>query len=202
LNKVVFDLTSGHGRDGYKLLTGLIVPRPIGWVGTVRTDGTYNLAPFSFFNVVSSDPPTVLFSGGRHADRPKDSVTFAEERGVFTVNVVSAELAEAMSATAATFGPDDDEFDIAGLTAVPGKVVEAPLVAEAPANLECRVARIVDLGESVSTRVVFGEVLAIHVRGDALDGTRVDPGVIDAIGRMSGNTYTHTRDRFEVIRPR
>lgn len=202
MNKVVFDLGSADGRDGYKLLTGLVVPRPIGWIGTVRTNGTYNLAPFSFFNVVASDPPTVLFSGGRHADRPKDSVAFAEERGVFTVNIVSADLAVAMSTTSATYGPDDDEFAHAGLTAVPGTVVDAPLVAEAPANLECRVSRIIDLGENASSRMVLGDVLAIHVREDALDGTRVDPAVIDPIGRMSGNTYIHTRDRFEVVRPR
>ncbi len=183
------------------MLTGLVVPRPIGWIGTRRDDGTYNLAPFSFFNVVSSSPPTVLFSGGRHPDRPKDSVEFAERTGVFTVNIVSGELAEAMSVTSGSFGPDDDEFAIAGLTPTRGTKVDAPLVAEAPANLECRVMEIMDFGSDGAIRMVIGEVLAIHVREDALDGTRIKSEVIDAIGRMAGNSYIFSRDRFEIQRP-
>ena len=82
-----------------------MIPRPIGWIGTRGEDGSYNLAPFSFFNAVSSDPPIVLFSAGRHPDRPKDSATFAEQSGVFTVNIVSEELAEAMNLTSATLRP-------------------------------------------------------------------------------------------------
>lgn len=201
MRKVTFDLSESESRDRYKLLTGLIVPRPIGWIGTRRHDGSNNLAPFSFFNLVSSSPPTVIFSAGRHADRPKDSAELASERGEFTVNVVSADLAEAMSLTSARFGPEDDEFAIAGLTAADGVKVDAPLVVEAPANLECRVTQIVEIGHEAATRVVFGEVLAIHVRDDALDGTRVDLGIIDAIGRMAGSTYIYSRDRFEIARP-
>lgn len=178
----------------------MVVPRPIGWIGTTRENGTFNLAPFSFFNLISSNPPTVLFSAGRHPDRPKDSVAFAEETGVFTVNIVSVELVQSMSVTSGRFGPDDDEFHLAGLTPVRGTKVNAPLVAEAPANLECVVTRIVDLGEG-RTRVVFGEVVAIHVREDALDGTRIRPDVIDAVGRMAGSAYITSRDLFEINRP-
>jgi len=201
LRKTIFDLSDSESRDRYKLLTGLVVPRPIGWIGTRREDGSNNLAPFSFFNLVSSSPPTVIFSGGSHPDRPKDSVELAEERGEFTVNIVSAGLAEAMSLTSGRYGAGDDEFSIAGLTPANGSLVDAPLVVEAPANLECRVTQIVDIGPGSGTRVVFGEVVAIHIREDALDGTRVDLGVIDAIGRMAGSTYIYSRDRFEIVRP-
>jgi flavin reductase (DIM6/NTAB) family NADH-FMN oxidoreductase RutF len=196
VTKVVFDVTEAESIDRYKLISGLVVPRPIGWIGTRRDNGTNNLAPFSFFNVVSTNPPVVLFSGGRHADRPKDSVALAEATGEFTVNIVSEEVAEAMAVTAGTFGAEDDEFAIAGLTAGPATRIDAPLVAEAPANLECRVRQIVDLGER--SRVVFGDVVAIHVEERVLDGTRIDHDALRAVGRMAGSSYVNTRARFEL----
>lgn len=201
MNKKTFDLVDSEIRDSYKLLTGLVVPRPIGWIGTRRGNGSYNLAPFSFFNVVSTNPPTVLFSGGRHPDRPKDSVALAEETGEFTVNIVSEDVAEAMSVTSGSFGVDEDEFAIAGLTAVVGSKVSAPMVAEAPANLECKVVEVIHLGEEGQSRLVIGGVLAIHVREDAVDGTRIDTDVIRAIGRLAGNAYITSRERFEITRP-
>jgi flavin reductase (DIM6/NTAB) family NADH-FMN oxidoreductase RutF len=201
LKKTIFDLEAVETQDTYKLLSGIVVPRPIGWIGTRRDNGTYNLAPFSFFNVVAVSPPTVLFSGGRHPDRPKDSVTFAEKTGEFTVNIVSESVAAAMNVTAGTFTADDDEFAIAGLTAAVGRKVNAPLVAESPANLECKVVDILNLGSEGQTRVVIGEVLAIHISEDVLDGTRVDNDALQAVGRMAANTYINTRDRFELERP-
>ncbi|HEX6299163.1 MAG TPA: flavin reductase family protein [Acidimicrobiia bacterium] len=201
MSKVVFDLADTQSRDRYKLLSGLIVPRPIGWIGTRRADGTNNLAPFSFFNIVSSNPPVVLFSAGSHTDRPKDSSTLAGLSGEFTVNIVSESVVEAMSVTSGSFSADDDEFAIAGLTAVDGHKVHAPLVAESPANLECKVRQIIEIGESGSTELVVGDVLVIHVEDRVLDGTRIDNDALRAVGRMAGNTYIRTRERFEVRRP-
>lgn len=200
MTKAVFDLAETENRDRYKLLSGLVVPRPIGWIGTTRPDGSYNLAPFSFFNVVSTNPPIVLFSAGSHSDRPKDSSTFAEASGVFTVNIVSEGVAEAMAVTSGSFTAADDEFAIAGVTPVRGVKVDAPMVAESPANFECRVSQILDLGESGRTRLVVGDVLAIHVDTAVLDGTRIDHDALAAVGRMAGLTYVTTRDRFEVGR--
>lgn len=199
MTKILFDLDEAESRDRYKLLSGLVVPRPIGWIGTRRSDGTNNLAPFSFFNVVSSSPPVVLFSAGAHLDRPKDSATLAGETGVFTVNIVSEDVVEAMSITSGTFSAEDDEFAIAGLTPVPGAKVDAPLVAESPANLECRVRDVIELGGG--TLLVVGDVVAIHVEESVLDGTRIDNDALRAVGRMAGNTYVDTRARFEVSRP-
>jgi flavin reductase (DIM6/NTAB) family NADH-FMN oxidoreductase RutF len=199
VTKVYFDLAGDPDRGHYRLLTGLVVPRPIGWIGTRRPDGTFNLAPFSFFNVVSVDPPVVLFSAGRHSDRPKDSATLAIESGEFSVNIVSEDVVEAMVTTSGTFSASDDEFAIAGLTATPGRVVDAPLVAESPANLECRVRQVVEVGET--TRVIFGDVVALHVEPGVLEGTRVDNDALRAVGRMAGSTYVDTRRRFDVTRP-
>jgi len=199
LTKLVFKFDDAETRDRYKLLTGLVVPRPIGWIGTRRRDGTNNLAPFSFFNVVSTNPPVVLFSAGSHPDRRKDSATLAEERGEFTVNIVSEDVVHAMSVTSGSFTADDDEFAIAGLTAEEGTMVDAPIVAESPANLECTVRQVIELGER--TKLVLGDVVVIHVEEEVLDGTRVDNDVLRAIGRMAGATYIHTRDRFDIDRP-
>jgi flavin reductase (DIM6/NTAB) family NADH-FMN oxidoreductase RutF len=201
LAKTYFEVADLDTRDRYKLLTGLVVPRPIGWIGTKRANGTFNLAPFSFFNVVAATPPTVIFSGGQHADRPKDSVALAEESGEFTVNIVSEAVAAAMSLTAGTYGPDDDEFEIAGLTPAVGRVIGAPLVAESPANLECLVHRIVDIGEGLS-RMVVGRVVAIHVNEAVLDGTRILSHELRAVGRMAGVSYVTTEAVFDIERPR
>lgn len=202
MSKVFFDFSDTASGDRYKLLSGLVVPRPIGWIGTRRPDGTNNLAPFSFFNVVSSNPPVVLFSAGSHRDRPKDSATLAEESGEFSVNIVSEDVVEAMSVTAGSYSAKDDEFAIAGLTPVDGTVVDAPLVAESPANLECRVEQVIDLGGISGTRLVVGDVRVIHVEESVLDGTRIDHHALKAVGRMAGSTYVHTSDPFEVPRPR
>ncbi|MGD2042442.1 MAG: flavin reductase family protein [Acidimicrobiia bacterium] len=199
MSKAYFDLADAESRDRYKLLSGLVVPRPIGWIGTRRPDGTYNLAPFSFFNVVSSNPPVVLFSGGRHTDRPKDTTTLAVETGEFSVNIVSESVVQAMAVTSGSYSAEDDEFEIAGLTPVPGVKTGAPLVAESPANLECTVRQMIELGEN--TRLIIGDVVAIHVDERVLDGTRIDNDALQAVGRMAGATYIDTRARFEVSRP-
>ncbi|MCI0424450.1 MAG: flavin reductase family protein [Actinobacteria bacterium] len=199
LPKLVFRLNEEGEYDGYKLLSGLVVPRPIGWIGTVRQNGTYNLAPFSFFNLVAVDPPTVIFSGGRHLDRPKDSVVLAEEAGEFTVNIVSEDVVEAMNNTSVGYDADVDEFEVVGLTSATGLTVRAPLVVESPANLECRVTRVVDIGGA--NRVVFGEVLVVHVRPDVLDGTRVNTDVLRAVGRLAGPSFVRTVPKFDLERP-
>lgn len=201
MTKVVFDLAESESNDRYKLLSGLVVPRPIGWIGTRREDGSNNLAPFSFFNLVSSSPPYVIFSAGRHRNRPKDTPSLAELSGEFTVNIVSEDVVEAMVTTSGTFSADDDEFSISGLTAADGLVVDAPLVAESPANLECRVDRLIDLGADGGTRLVIGEVVVLHVEESVLDGTRIDHDSLRAVGRMAGNGYIDTRGRFEITRP-
>lgn len=203
MTKTVFAPGDLAGIDRYKLLIGLVVPRPIGWVGTVAADGTRNLAPYSFFNVVAGSPPTVLFSPGRRRGAPKDSLANVLVTGEFTINIVDEELAEAMNLSAGEYAPEVDEFDLIGLESTPGDVVAAPLLAAAPANLECRLMQTVDLGDPPTNTVVFGTVERIHVRSDLLDGTRVDPLGLKAVGRMAGAGYTRTVDGyFEMERPR
>ncbi|MEA3501519.1 MAG: flavin reductase family protein [Actinomycetota bacterium] len=191
-----------EGVDRYKLLTGLVVPRPIGWVGTLAPNGRPNLAPYSFFNVVAGTPPTVVFSPGRRAGGPKDTLANVIASREFTINVVDERLAEAMNLTSSEFPPDIDEFASAELAGRPGDVVAAPVVVESPASLECRVTHIVEITDPPTNAVVFGEVVRIHVRSDLVDGTVISPAGLKAIGKMAGSGYTRTVDGyFEMDRP-
>lgn len=188
--------------DTYKLLIGLVVPRPIGWIGSVDASGHRNLAPFSFFNVVAAHPPTVMFSPLYSRGSRKDTLANVEETGEFTVNVVSVELVERMNVTSGRYPSDVDEFELAGVTSQAATRVRAPLVSEAPAGLECVVSRLVPVGDPPSgSTVVMGEVVAFHIREEILDGTRIDQVGLDAVGRMGGPSYTRTRDQFEMQRP-
>lgn len=199
MDRTTFDMADMAGTDRYKLLTGLVIPRPIGWVGTVGSDGVRNLAPYSYFNVVAATPPTVLFSTGRPEGRIKDSLANVLATGEFTLSIVDADLVAAMHQTATQYAADVDEFEQVGLTALPGDSVAAPYVGEAKAVLECRVSRIVDLGEPVTASVVFGDVLRVHVDDKVLDGTRIDHAALQAIGRIAGTTYVTTADSlFDV----
>ena len=190
------------GGDGYKLGTGLVVPRPIGWIGSRSADGRDNLAPYSFFNVMSGDPLHVVFAPGVGEGVRKDTLDNVTATREFTVNIVTAETVEAMNATAASLPPDEDEFDHAGLTKLASHDIAPFRVGEAAATMECRVVDIVHIGrEGGGSGLVIGEVLVIHVADRLLDGTRVDQAELKAIGRHAGNWYSHATDLFDITRP-
>lgn len=202
VNRTTFQVDDLDHTDRYKLTTGLIVPRPIGWIGSYGPDGVPNLAPYSFFNAVASNPPVVLFSTGVFNDHVKDSLANVRESGVFTANLVDHDLSVAMNVTAAEVPRDVDEFDKAGLTAHDFGGVDAPGVAEAKAVLECRVINEIELGTNDPRHIVtFGEVVAFHIDNTILDGTRVDAEALDAVGRLAGAGYASTRDQFRLDRP-
>ncbi len=197
-----FDIAALDPTDVYKLMTGLVVPRPIGWIGSVDPDGRPNLAPYSFFQCVATNPPVVLFSAGVVNGNEKDSLRNTRTTGEFTCNMVDAATAEAMNASSAELAHGESECDFAGLTAAPSTDVAAPRVAEAKASFECRVQQIVELGNApMEHAVVFGEVVRVHVADDVVDGTRIDFTALDAVGRLAGNAYVTTRDRFDLTRP-
>jgi flavin reductase (DIM6/NTAB) family NADH-FMN oxidoreductase RutF len=193
----------------YKLMVGIIVPRPIALVSTVDATGNVNLAPFSFFAGVGAAPPTVLFcpalrpANEDRAGERKDTLRNVEETREFVINVVSDQIAPQANITSANVAPDVDEFELSGLTPLPSEVVKAPRVAESPAQMECRVMQIIYTGDQPSSGViVLGEIVRFHVREDIVDDYRVDPAGLDAVGRMAGNTWVRTRDRIDLIRPK
>ena len=193
---------------GYKLMTGLVVPRPIGWIGSwsapAGQDRVANLAPYSFFQAVSGNPPTIIVSSGVRPGR-KDTHANLEDRGEFTVNIVTEALGPAMNTSAHELDPDESEFDLVGVTAVPASDVDAPMVEEAPAMFECRVTERVEVGPDggpPSSVVFFARVDVIHVNDEVLDGTRIRHDVLRPIGRMAGNGYATIADTmYDLIRP-
>ena len=183
-------------------LKAIVSPRPIGWISSRGNDGSVNLAPYSYFNAIAEQPPMVMFSSAPGGDTGKDSLRNVLETKEFVVNIVSAALGDAMNRTAATAAPDVDEFELAGLDMVEACAVDAPMVAASPANLECRVTQVAYTGRPESRgAVVFGEVVAYHIDESVLDGTYIDQETLDAIGRMGGPRYTHTRSLFGMERP-
>jgi len=202
------DPSAQPARQVYKLMTGIIVPRPIALVSTLDRRGVANVAPFSFFCGVGSVPPTLLFCPALHAADSgpalrKDTLRNVEETGEFVVNVVSEAIAEAANTTAAQVPPEVDEFALAGLTPLGSEVVRAPRVAESPAQMECKLVQVIYTSRKPGGGViVLGEVVRFHVREDLVEDFRVDPAGLDAMGRMAGNTWVRTRDRVELIRPK
>lgn len=204
-----FDPAANRMIDTYKLIAGLVVPRPVALVSTVDKDGIANVAPFSFFNAVGSNPPTLLFCPvlrGQKAGLPddrKDTLRNIEQTGEFVVNVVSNALAEAANRTAAEVGPEIDEFHLARLTPAPSEVVRAPRVAESPASFECKLLQIVFTGREPGAGViVLGQIVRIHVAAEIEENFRIDADKLDAVGRMAGDTWSSTRDRFDLARPK
>ena len=187
----------------YRVLTGVVVPRPIAFVSTRSPDGVDNLAPYSFFNAVCPDPPTVVFASSRRVERKsKDTLRNVEETGEFVVNIVVDDIAEAMNRTAAEFPEEVDEFDIAGLTAIPSDLVSAPRVAESPVNLECKLNQVIDLGDPQHGHgLVIGTIILAHIRDDIINGHRIDHHLMKPTGRLAGSMYCHTADTFELVRP-
>jgi flavin reductase (DIM6/NTAB) family NADH-FMN oxidoreductase RutF len=199
---VTFDFRELSARDKYKLLIGTVVPRPIALVTTVDPEGRINAAPFSFFNCLSADPPILALGVENHPDmRFKDTGLNIRLTEVFTVNIVSHAIAEAMHVCAVPFSPEHDELRAAGLTAMPGKTVASPWIKEAPAAFECRRHITLELGKS--RQIILGEILFAHYHADVVDAERlhIDPARLDAIARLGGSTCSTIRDRFDMATP-
>ena len=197
-----FDLSKASAHQTYNLLIGLVAPRPIAWITTMNLEGKINAAPFSAFNYVGTDPAIVAIGVG---NRPgpciigKDTAQNIRNTREFVINVVSEELGEAMNICAIDFPPDVNELEVAGLKTAPSSVVSVPRIAEAPASLECREITTMEIGRS---RVVLGQVVAIHVRDEFVDpaGPYIRADKLHAIGRMNGlGAYVKTKDAFFTI---
>lgn len=198
-----FDFSALSARERYKLMIGTIVPRPIALVTTVDEAGRVNAAPFSFFNCLSADPPILAIGVETNPDMSlKDTGENIRRTEVFTVNIVSVAIAEAMHVCAARYPRGVDELKEAGLTACPGVKIAAPYIAEAPAAFECRRTMTLELGKS--RQIILGEIVQAHYQPGVVDPEtlRVDPAALDAIARLGGDTCATIRDRFEMLTPK
>ncbi|MEX3009118.1 flavin reductase family protein [Hoeflea sp. TYP-13] len=189
-----------HGlrHDPFK---ALVSPRPIGWIGTLAADGTPNLAPYSFFNAIGDNPKMIMFA----SDGRKDSVTNVEATGEFSASLASLTLADKMNASSISAPPHIDEFDYAGLTAKPGRLISAPHVGEAFAALECKV---VDIfrpktisGTESGYILVIGQVVGIHIDPHIVTDGKIDMAKAAPLARLGYRDYSHGAETFEMVRP-
>ncbi|MBM7047846.1 MULTISPECIES: flavin reductase family protein [Rhizobium] len=193
--------TNQHGlsHDPFK---AIVAPRPIGWIGSKGRDGSLNLSPYSFFNAISDRPKLVMFSSAGR----KDSVRNVEETGVFTANLVSRHLVEKMNHSSIAVPYGTNEFELAGLTAKPGTLVDAPYIGEAFAVLECRVTEILQPkgldGEVSENIMVIGQVVGIHIDETIIRDGRLDMALARPVARMGYMDYSEGSDVFELIRPK
>jgi flavin reductase (DIM6/NTAB) family NADH-FMN oxidoreductase RutF len=199
--KVIIDPAATVPMNIYKLLVGAVVPRPIAFVSTLSPDGVANLAPFSFFTVASANPPVLVFTTSFREPR-KDTLVNVRATGEFVVNIVSEEFADKMNVTSGEYPYEVDEFEKSGLTPAPSDLVRPPRVRESHINMECKLLQTVEVSnQPLGGTLILGEVVRFHVDDSMIEDFRIDPAKLNAVGRMAGNTYCRTSDRFELIRP-
>ncbi|MBI5864267.1 MAG: flavin reductase family protein [Planctomycetes bacterium] len=193
-------------RVGYKLFVGFVNPRPIALVSTINAAGQLNLAPFSFYNMVSGNPPVVMFCPSLNRNRePKHTYRNIAETGEFVIATVSEAIAPQMARTAAELPYGQSEFEFSGLTPAAAQLVKAPLVKESPMNLECRLRQIVAFGDQPAAgQVIFGDVLAAHIDDAVLTAERdqIDPRKLRTVGRLGGSYYCTVTEPWSLETPK
>ena len=188
----------------HELLTNMITPRPIAFVSTIGRDGVYNLAPYSYFTAICNSPMIVGFSQGRkRKGQKKDTLVNIETSKEFVIAIVTESIAEAMVKTAKAYPLEVDEFREAGLTPAPADRVQAPLLAESPVNMECRLVQILEFGVAPRQNTfVIGQVLQVHIKDEFMVDNELQPLKLKVIGRLGGHgkAYCRTTDVFNIQR--
>jgi flavin reductase (DIM6/NTAB) family NADH-FMN oxidoreductase RutF len=199
---LIFDLVSGPKSDTYKLLIGLVAPRPIALITSMDERGRLNAAPFSAYNYLCTDPPIIGVGVANRPDDafvPKDTARNIRRTGEFVVNIVTEDIAEQMNVCAVDFPPEMNELEIAGFTTAPSQAIRTPRIAQAHAALECREHTTLEIGRS---RIILGRVVAAYVEDRYVDpaGPYIKAEELHAVGRMNGlGKYVRTRDAFLSI---
>ena len=201
---MIIDPAKQSFKDNHKLMIGSIVPRPIAFVSTKSADGILNLAPFSYFNGVCSNPPTIMFAPARRGydGLTKDTLNNIQDTNEFVVNIVSEDFVKPMVACATDYEKDVDEFEISNLTPADSLKVAPPLVKESKVSFECQLNTIVEIGkaEPGAGFVVIGTIVMFHVDDKVYKDGRIDLKELNPVGRLAGNSYTRVFDNFNVIR--
>ncbi|MBD2870241.1 flavin reductase family protein [Paenibacillus arenilitoris] len=199
------DPASQSAQDNYKLLIGGIIPRPIAFVTTLSGEGVWNAAPFSFFNIVTANPPMVSVSVQRKPGGvQKDTARNAADAGEFVVHIADERYIEAINVTAASLPPEKSEAELAGLTAVPSENIRVPGVAEAKIRMECVLERSLPLGgtdESPACDLLIGRVVRFHVDESLYENGRIDAAALKPVSRLAGSDYAKLGERFSLERP-
>ncbi|RST77452.1 flavin reductase family protein [Siminovitchia acidinfaciens] len=192
-------------RDNYKLLIGSIIPRPIAFVTSQTKDGTINGAPFSYFNIVSSNPPMISLAIQRKNGMPKDTAHNIQERKEFVVHIVDEQNVTKINETAASLPPDESELDVAQLATVDSRMVSVPGIKEAKVRMECVLEQAVALGGNGDTPgvdLIIGKVVQFHFDEEIYFDGKIDPDALRAVSRLAGNNYAKVGEIFEIERPK
>jgi flavin reductase (DIM6/NTAB) family NADH-FMN oxidoreductase RutF len=189
--------------DVYAMMVQAITPRPIAWVSTISQQGVSNLAPFSYFNGICSKPAALMFSAVNKPDGSlKDTVRNILGNRQFVVNVVPFGLADPMSLSAQDLEYEESEFGISGMTEAASRKVKPPCVEESPIQMECELLETVSVGQGpFAATVVIGKIVLMQIDDSIVDDAgNIDPGQLDSIGRLGGDNYCRTTDRFTLQR--
>jgi flavin reductase (DIM6/NTAB) family NADH-FMN oxidoreductase RutF len=202
---IVIDPEKQSAQDNYKLLIGSIIPRPIAFVTTLSENGVLNAAPFSFFNIVTANPPMVSVSVQRKNGVQKDTASHAAARGEFVVHIVDERYIEAVNQTAAPVPTEVSEVELAGLTPVPSDKIAVPGVAEAKMRMECVLEQNIPLGGeegAPACDLLIGRVVQFHIDDSLYEQGRIDPDALRPVSRLAGDDYAKLGERFTLVRPR
>ena len=201
---MIFDPTEKRFSEIHKLMIGSIVPRPIALVSTTSKDGNNNVAPFSYFNGVCSNPPTIMFAPARRGwdGHEKDTLINIRNNQEFVINIVSESFAEKMVKCSTDFDPNIDEFQVSGLTPESSSKVSPPKVKESKINLECKLDQIVEIGDGTagSGFVVLGTIVLFHIDDDIYEDGHILLDKLEPLGRLAGNWYTRPTDNLKITR--
>ncbi|MGD6832884.1 flavin reductase family protein [Sutcliffiella halmapala] len=196
------DPTQNTERENYKFLIGSIIPRPIAFVTTISKDGILNGAPFSYFNIVSSNPPMISLSIQRTSGRQKDTARNIIESKQFVVHIVDEQNVEKVNITAANLPPDESEIELANLTPIESVKISVPGVHEAKIRMECSLEHSLELGGSATPGgdFIIGKVVQFHIENDIYENGRINPIGLAAVSRLAGNSYAKIGEIFEIER--
>ena len=201
---MIIDPANQSFSENHKLMIGSIVPRPIALVSTISKGSINNVAPFSYFNGVCSNPPTIMFAPARRGydGKTKDTLNNIRETNEFAINIVSEEIVEPMVACSTDYSDEVDEFKISDFTPIQCDKILAPRVEESKVVFECKLNTIIEIGPSKPGGgfVVIGEIVLFHINDDVFKDGKIDLYSLNPVGRLSGNNYSRVFDSFEVKR--
>ncbi|MFC4767260.1 flavin reductase family protein [Effusibacillus consociatus] len=187
----------------YKLLIGLVTPRPIAFVTTLSETGTVNAAPFSFFNVVCDDPPMLSIAVGRKdGGECKDTSRNIRNSGEFVIHVTEEKLIEQINHCSCPYPPNISEVERAGLHTIPSEKIKVPRVGECSVAMECKLHQILELGNGPAYDLIIGEVVCFHVDDRMIENGRIKVEELSPVARLAGTEYTKLGDRFSLDRPK
>ncbi|MGG1599396.1 flavin reductase family protein [Paenibacillus naphthalenovorans] len=201
---ISIDPLSQSDRENYKLMIGSIIPRPVAFVTTLSKKGVMNAAPFSYFNIVTSNPPMVSVSVQRNQGLLKDTARNAQDTGAFVVHISDESYIEKINQTAASLGPEESEVQLAGLSPVPSEKIAVPGVAEAKIRMECVLERSIPLGgseERPACDLLIGRVVFFHIADELVRNGQIDPEGLKPVSRLAGSSYSKLGDIFSLERP-